>query len=174
MPSIYSQYTNMANFNILITNNVEKKEEYQSYSLDSNFICHSSNLFIVCTHNEEKGQTIFTGIAENNIFKEIFNGGLPQKIYDFLIRAINNRTIERNYFRLYGDLLSGDISEQEFQQEIEEHESDYVLENNIIPSEEDIKLAIQLSEHVKDVQSSEDLSSLFSFNSIAIDKILLK
>lgn len=96
------------------------------------------------------------------------------KIYDFLIRAINNRTIERNYFRLYGDLLSGDISEQEFQQEIEEHESDYVLENNIIPSEEDIKLAIQLSEHVKDVQSSEDLSSLFSFNSIAIDKILLK
>ena len=150
MPSIYSQYTNMANFNILITNNVEKKEEYQSYSLDSNFICHSSNL------------------------KEIFNGGLPQKIYDFLIRAINNRTIERNYFRLYGDLLSGDISEQEFQQEIEEHESDYVLENNIIPSEEDIKLAIQLSEHVKDVQSSEDLSSLFSFNSIAIDKILLK
>ena len=38
MPSIYSQYTNMANFNILITNNVEKKEEYQSYSLDSNFI----------------------------------------------------------------------------------------------------------------------------------------
>ena len=133
MPSIYSQYTNMANFNILITNNVEKKEEYQSY-----------------------------------------NGGLPQKIYDFLIRAINNRTIERNYFRLYGDLLSGDISEQEFQQEIEEHESDYVLENNIIPSEEDIKLAIQLSEHVKDVQSSEDLSSLFSFNSIAIDKILLK
>ena len=89
-------------------------------------------------------------------------------------RQINNRTIERNYFRLYGDLLSGDISEQEFQQEIEEHESDYVLENNIIPSEEDIKLAIQLSEHVKDVQSSEDLSSLFSFNSIAIDKILLK
>lgn len=83
MPSIYSQYTNMANFNILITNNVEKKEEYQSYSLDSNFICHSSNLFIVGTHNEEKGQTIFTGIAENNIFKEIFNGGLPQKIYDF-------------------------------------------------------------------------------------------
>lgn len=174
MPSIYSQNTNMEGFSIVITNNIERKKEYKSYPFASDFICYSSNIFIAGTHNEEKGQTIFTGIAENNTFKEIFNEGLPQKIYDFLIRAINNRTIERNYFRLYGDLLSGDISEQEFQQEIEEHESDYVIENNIIPSEEDIKLAIRLSEDIKDVQSSEDISSLFSFNSIALDKILLK
>lgn len=33
MPSIYSQYTNMANFNILITNNVEKKRNTKAILL---------------------------------------------------------------------------------------------------------------------------------------------
>ena len=161
---------------VMITTNLIGDEDFKSTSLDTIFTYRSTdgNVIIMGAHDENEGKTVFSGSAMNNTFKEIFNGGLNQKVCEFLFRAINNRTIERNYFRLYSDFLSGTISEQNFQQEIEDNESDYVIENNITPTIEDIRLALQLSEHIKDVQSSEDISSLFSFNSIEIDKLLTK
>lgn len=160
----------------MIQKSTIQNEEPQSTSMGNTFMYRSldGSIIIAGAHNENKGETVFSGIAQNNTFREFFSGGLNQKICDLLFRAINNRTVERNYFRLYSDLLSGVISDQDFQQEITDNESDYILENNIIPTIEDVRLAIQLSEHIKDVQSSEDISSLFSFNSIEIDKLLTK
>ncbi len=174
MPLLYSQNIDL----IMIQKSTIQNEESQSTSMGNTFMYQSldGSILIAGAHNENKGETIFSGIAQNNSFKELFCDGLGlnRKICDLLFRAVNNRTIERNYFRLYSDLLSGTISDQDFQQEITDNEPDYILENNIMPTIEDVRLAIQLSEHIKDVQSSEDISSLFSFNSIEIDKLLTK
>lgn len=137
------------------------------------FTSSSGNLSVSASHNTNDGVTIFAGVSKNNAFFEFLNGGIAGKMHDLFIRAINNRTIERNYFRLYIDLLEDVITEEEFNKELEEHEDDYVIQNDIYPSKEDLELALRLSDSIKDVQSSEDISSLFSFNSTIVDELLL-
>lgn len=154
----------------------EKKNIINSGSPDKDellaFISHNGSMSISGYHNTSKGTTVFTGTSQNNAIFEFLNGSMEQKVYNLLIRAINNRTIERNYFRLYSDFLDGTITEEEFDREIDTHEDEYVIQNDIVPSKEDAMLALALSEKVKDVYSSEDLSSLFSFNSVLLDKLL--
>lgn len=106
--------------------------------------------------------TYFFGVSKGeSIIKRIVG---DSEVYDMLIRAVNNRTRERNYFRLYSDLLSSAITEEEFDKEIEEHEDEYVVESNVIPNKQVIEQALHLASKIKDVETSEDISSLFSFN----------
>ena len=123
-------------------------------------------------NQQSKSITIFAGVSKNNSFIDRFTGKSFQKPYELLIKAINNRTVERDYFRLYSELASGIISEEDFNKELDENEDNYVIQNDIIPTMEELKIAIMLVQEIKDVNTSEDLSSLFSFNSIEIDRLL--
>lgn len=140
----------------------------------SMFTFNNGDLNIIGKHNFTKGHTIFAGISSCNTFSERITGKLFDKAVSLLIRAINNRTIERNYFKLYSELLDRIITEDEFDKELNEHESEYVINNDIIPTKEELELVLKLIPHIKDVTNSEDLSSLFSFKSNQLDKLLLQ
>lgn len=101
-------------------------------------------------------------------------GDIPNSVVDLLLKAVNNRTIERNYFRLYGELADGTITEEEFNREIEENESEYVLVGDEEPNEQTLRMALILSQRIKDVKDTEDLSSLFSINSAKLDSYINK
>lgn len=115
---------------------------------------------------------LFAGVSEGNSFIDQITGKSFEMIYNLLIKAINNRTVERDYFRLYSEHMSGILSEDEFEKELDDHEDNYVIQNNITPSKPELLLALSLVKDIKDVETSEDLSSLFSFNSIDIEKML--
>ncbi len=142
----------------------------------SMFTFNNGDLNIIGKHNFTKGHTIFAGISSCYTFSERITGKLFEfdKAVSLLIRAINNRTIERNYFKLYSELLDRIITEDEFDKELNEHESEYVISNDIIPTKEELELVLKLIPHIKDVTNSEDLSSLFSFKSNQLDKLLLQ
>lgn len=101
-------------------------------------------------------------------------GVVPNSVIELLIKAVNNRTVERNYFRLYGEMVDGTITEEEFEKEIAKNEREYVLSGEEEPDERTLTTALLLSRRIKDVNDSEDLSSLFSFDSVKLDECLKK
>lgn len=113
--------------------------------------------------------TAFAGVADNNVINNIC---FVDRMSELLIRAVNNRTRERNYFRLYNQLLENEISEQEFDKEIEDHEDDYVVSNNEEADLSDIKTALFLSQQLKDVKDVDDMSDIFSFSNRSMIKSL--
>ena len=91
-----------------------------------------------------------------------------------LCHAIDNRTIERNYFKLLSDFLEGLITEHEFDTEILKHEDLYVVSTDINPSLEQVEKALYIAENLKQkIDNSSDLSTLFSFNPTLTDQHLL-
>ena len=54
---------------------------------------------------------------------------LQDHILDIMAVAINNRTRERNYFKLYSSLLENKISDEEFDRLIDENPDMYVQES---------------------------------------------
>lgn len=113
--------------------------------------------------------TVFAGIANNKVIN--INSNLERK-NELLIRAVNNRTRERNYFRKYSELLEGEISEEEFDKEIDEHEDDYVISTNENASLNDIELALELCPLLKDVKDVDTMADIFSFKDSSIRKSL--
>jgi len=127
----------------------------------------------VYTLKHPENDTIFiAGVSEGDSFINQITGRSFENIYNLLIKAVNNRTVERDYFRLYSEFISGVLSEKDFEKELNEHEDNYVIQNNIIPTKDDVRFALNIAKDIKDVETSEDLSSLFSFNSIEIEKLL--
>ena len=92
------------------------------------------------------------------------------RITELLIRAINNRTRERNYFKLYCEMLDGIITKDTFDKEIEQNKSKYIINQDKDASAEDIKIALELSPSFIDVASIDDLAELFSFSENSIRK----
>jgi hypothetical protein len=113
-------------------------------------------------------------LTKNNDFFELLSGKVYRESIEMLIKAINNRTIERDYFRLYCDMLDKTISEEDFDKIIDDNESDYVVDESEIPSVGKLKLAFELSKHIKSVYNVNDLSSLFSFNPESINKLAIE
>ena len=72
------------------------------------------------------------------------------------------------------DLLEGLITEEDFEQEIDSNENRYVMIGDDIPSDEDLNLLLNASSRLNDIINSEDLATLFSFNSEYVDKKLLE
>ena len=138
------------------------------------YFLHNQDNYIEVVHIAEEDNTYFRGKASGNLFQFATNINPINKILNLCFRAIDNRTIERNYFRLYSEMLEGDMSESEFYSQIQKNEDNYVILNDIVPSDEDLRIALYIASKVKDVMNSEDLSSLFSFNSEAVDKQLQK
>ena len=142
--------------------------EAQNFSCTLSIIDSDSvKLFAVKSGNV----TAFAGVADNKAVSIITS---MDSMSQLLLRAVNNRTRERNYFRLYSQLLDKEISDDEFDKEIEENEDDYVVSNNKEADIHDIELALSLSQYIKDVKDVDDMADLFSFNNNSIRKSLLE
>lgn len=105
--------------------------------------------------------TAFAGVAKNNTFNIERS---VDRVGELLIRAVNNRTRERNFFRLYADMLEQNITEEEYSRQLEEFQDEYVLPLPVEADMTDIETAVQLSRHIKGVESMDDFQSLFSFS----------
>ena len=99
-------------------------------------------------------------------------GDVSQRIVDLAINAINNRTKERNFSRLGEKLALGEITEDEYDKVLLEHEDEFVIKCDIKPSELDMKYAVQLASKLMDVKDTDDLSVLFSFDESVIKHYL--
>ncbi|ERT60311.1 hypothetical protein HMPREF1254_0622 [Prevotella sp. BV3P1] len=86
------------------------------------------------------------------------------RLSELLIKAVNNRTRERNYFKKLVELFQGEVTEEEFDKAIEENEDDYVVTADGTPSREDLMLACEAAKQIKDVRDIDDFAALFSFN----------
>lgn len=132
------------------------------------------NMFYIMTPGtqmiaiSDPNKTSFVGVSSNNEFFERFN----QLPITLLTEAVNNRTRERNYFRLLSRLLSQEISENDFEKEIEENENLYVLASTIEPSRTQVALAYELSKDILSVDTPDDFLSLFSFSEEKTYKLL--
>ena len=122
---------------------------------------------------EHKDITHFEGVGPTESVQRIVTRIVyVDRLSELLIRAVNNRTRERNYFKKLVDLFQNEITEEEFDKEIEENENEYVITTNEIPTREDLALACEISKHIKDVEDVDDLSALFSFNQESMIKEL--
>lgn len=113
--------------------------------------------------------TAFAGVAKNNTFniERSFD-----RARELLVRAVNNRTRERNFFRLYSDMLEQNITEEEYSRQLEEFQDEYVLPLPVEADMTDVETAVQLSEQIKGVESMDDFQSLFSFSDSSIHRAI--
>lgn len=103
-------------------------------------------------------------VSKDDTFTSIVTGRYYEKVLELLYTAINNRTIERDYFRMYCDLLDGTINEEEFSDIIEKRENDFIVDETGEPDIETVSIALELAKRIRGVETINDLSSLFSFN----------
>lgn len=92
--------------------------------------------------------------------------------HKLLIKAFNNRTRERNYFKLCCEMLDGDITEDDFDKEIEQNPDDYVVPAGDDDSVVNIQAAISLTNKLKGIKTTDDFASLFQFSENKINKCL--
>lgn len=110
--------------------------------------------------------TRFAGIAKTKYF---FRPMVPAEEVDLLVRGFNNRTRERNYFKLYCQLLSREITEEDFDREIEEHENLYVVEAPENAEPEEVCSAICLTERLIGIETTDDFTSVFGIDDKSIE-----
>lgn len=113
--------------------------------------------------------TVFAGVAENRVFN--IEHPVDRRV-KLLTRAVNNRTRERNYFRKYCELLEGQISDEEFDREISEHEDEYVVSQDEATDIKDWETAILLAPQLKDTDYVDDVAALFSLSHQSYQKLL--
>lgn len=130
------------------------------------------SMVVLGVHNSDANAGFFFGSYKGDSLTTVFNSFVPQTTIELLFQAVNNRTVERNYFRLYSQLLEGTISEEFFDQEIANNEDDYVIVTDKRPSFEDLRTALLLATKIKDINNSTDLSTAFSFSPDETDKLL--
>ena len=98
------------------------------------------------------------------------NLNLQDHIIDIMAIAINNRTRERNYFKLYSSLLENKISDEEFDRLIDENPDMYVQESYRDFSPLEIAVARKASEKIMDIEDLSDMAALFSISDRSIHK----
>ena len=100
------------------------------------------------------------------------NLNLQDHIIDIMAIAINNRTRERNYFKLYSSLLENKISDEEFDRLIDENPDMYVQEDYRDFSPLEIAIARKASEKIMDIEDLSDMAALFSISDRSIHKYI--
>lgn len=111
--------------------------------------------------------------ARGDSFEKVLLGsGYAEEAIDLLLKAVDNRTKERDYFRLYCDLLDNTITEEEFDRIVNEHMDDYVVKEDVRPNLSKLQIALNLSKRIRNIDTVEDLSSLFSFKSNDIKSLI--
>lgn len=116
---------------------------------------------------QDKGRVTFASVANKARF---FSISTADRLKELMTRAINNRTRERNYFKLYCDMLDGNITEDEFGREIEQNEDKYIIKQDCDASVEDIEVALEVSPSIMDVKSPDDMAEIFSFSEKSMQK----
>jgi len=122
---------------------------------------------VVAIQDSEKDRVAFAGVVNKARF---FSISTADRLKDLMTRAINNRTRERNYFKLYCDMLDGNITEEEFDKEIEQNEDKYIIKQDHDASTEDIEVALEVSPSIMDVKSPDDMAEIFSFSEKSMQK----
>ena len=122
---------------------------------------------VIAIQDNNKDRVTFAGVANKARF---FSISTADRLKDLMIRAINNRTRERNYFKLYCDMLGGNITEDEFDREIEQNEDKYIIKQDCDASIEDIEVALEVSPSIMDVKSPDDMAEIFSFSEKSMQK----
>ena len=100
------------------------------------------------------------------------NLNLQDHIIDIMAIAINNRTRERNYVKLYSSLLENKISDEEFDRLIDENPDMYVQESYRDFSPLEIAIARKASEKIMDIEDLSDMATLFSISNRSIHKCI--
>lgn len=168
-----------------MTNNMTVKEDTTKPNvvfLEVNSNDHGQTLMasqlkdgsFVAVQQGSSKNVVFAGVSEGMSVINRMIGVDYAEMQELLTRAVNNRTRQRNFFQLQNSLLEGTITEEEFYKIIEENEDDYVVEELEQPTKERLYHALYLSQGIKDVDSSEDISNLFSFDSAKTEKELEK
>lgn len=116
---------------------------------------------------QDKDRVTFAGVANKARF---FSISTADRLKELMTRAINNRTRERNYFKLYCDMLDGNITEDEFDREIEQNEDKYIIKQDCDASVEDIEVALEVSPSIMEVKSPDDMAEIFSFSEKSMQK----
>ena len=131
--------------------------------ISTQFVCRD----VLAVSKKTQEMTYFVGFAKNDapLHRLVGDG----EAYSLLIRAINNRTRERNYFRLYTELLDGTITDEEFDAELAKNEDKYVVSMDKPVTIDELHEMVALCKQVLDVTSSEDIASLFSLNPNELD-----
>lgn len=118
---------------------------------------------------KEGAQTAFVGVAANDV---VSLPALRERQCKLLIKAVNNRTRERNYFRLCNQLAENELTEDKFDEEIDRNEDDYVVPEGDDTSMEDLEAALSIAPYLKGVDSTDDFLSLFSIADHSITKYI--
>lgn len=129
--------------------------------------CQSEGKHIIAIQNGDSETYAVAGVMKKT---ELFNIDLTERLKKILIRAVNNRTRERNYFKLYCEMLDGIITEEDFDKEIDSHEDKYVINQNEDASIEDIELALEIYPDLMDVKDPNDMAEVFSFSDKSMQK----
>ena len=122
---------------------------------------------VIAIQDNNKDRVTFAGVANKARF---FSISTADRLKDLMTRAINNRTRERNYFKLYCDMLGGNITEDEFDREIEQNEDKYIIKQDCDASIEDIEVALEVIPSIMDVKSPYDMAEIFSFREKSMQK----
>lgn len=122
---------------------------------------------VIAIQDNNKDRVTFAGVANKARF---FSISTADRLKELMTRAINNRTRERNYFKLYSDMLGGNITEDEFDREIEQNEDKYIIKQDCDASIEDIEVALEVSPSIMDVKSPDDMAEIFSFSEKSMQK----
>lgn len=134
----------------------------------STFSITGDNLFVEGIKSQ--GLMIFSGVAAEESFTNLTL--TEDNKTDLLIRAINNRTRERNYFKLLSSLLENEITEEEFDQEIDQNEDEYVVSTDQKVDLNSLKFILSNYKRIKDVNDMDDLSALFSLDLEYVNNII--
>ena len=94
--------------------------------------------------------------------------------YEMLIRAFNNRTRQMNYLELYNRLLSKDISESEFEREIDNNPDKYAIKSGTDKSKEYIFDAFLMSQDFIEPNGQYDIEDLFEIDNYSTYKHFIK
>lgn len=132
-------------------------------------ICQPDGSSVVAAQEDNRDRIAIAGTVNKAMF---FNISTADRLKELMTRAINNRTRERNYFKLYCDMLDGNITEEEFDKEIEENEDRYVIKQNQDASVEDMEVALEVSPLLMDVKSPDDMAEVFSFSEKSMQKCI--
>lgn len=122
---------------------------------------------VIAIQDNNRDRVTFAGVANKARF---FSISTADRLKELMTRAINNRTRERNYFKLYCDMLGGNITEDEFDKEIEQNEDKYIIKQDCDASIEDIEVALEVSPSIMDVKSPDDMAEIFSFSEKSMQK----
>lgn len=155
--------------------------DLQHFAASGEYVCkpeeisiQNEQMYLHMQYHNGTETTLFEGACVGNYFFRHLIGDYYGILRNTLIQAINNRTRERNYFRLYSELLEDSISEEQFEKELKDNPDEYIIKLDHHPTQEEIQIALNASEDIKDLSSLEDLQTLFSFAPEQVKQLLIQ